>query len=136
MCRSMVIIFKALIISLIMMFKALAEPDATFSPRVVVIGVVFVFTMLIILRVLIPIASVNETFLSMRCNIFRGYPCLDLTQAFGKNPHLLESYMENLQPVFAFRLMGGPWSNQSVRVLISSVVVGLMFTMVIPLLAL
>lgn len=54
----------------------------------------------------------------------------------GEDPFLLQTHMEKLEPVLAFRLMGSPISYETVQAAVWSVVVGLVLTIMVPLLSL
>jgi len=126
-------------IALILMSRGLEEATALHPlGKYVVIqtAVMFLFLLTLIFRVLIHMASVGETFCSLSRKVFRGYPSWNLSNVLGGDPLLLQSYMENLEPVLAFHLMGVPMSYSIVHTLISSVLVGLLFTIVVPLLPL
>lgn len=82
---------------------------------------------------LCKMASVVETYRKMSCDIFRGPPCWERSKVLGDDPLLLQTYMNELEPVLAFKLLGVPISNDTTFSLASSIIVGLMFLTVLPL---
>lgn len=99
-------------------------------------GAAFLVLLTVSIRILIHMASVVETFRSMSCSIFRGLPSWELSNVLGNDPLLLQTYMKDLEPAFAFRLMGIPISYGTVHKLTGSILVGILLTVMVPLLSL
>ena len=96
----------------------------------------FIFCVFVLVKVLIHFASVHDTFHSMAHSIFRGYPCWQLSITLGGEPLLLQQYMADLGQVFAIRLMGLPVTYSLVHGIVGTIIVGLVLTLMVPLLQL
>jgi len=116
------------IILFIMIYQLVRQPD-------MIIGTLTFFFLVVFIRILIHMASVVETFRSSSCSIFRGFSSWELSNMLGEDPLLLPNTMKDLEPIFAFQLMGGPVSYGTAQSMAGSIVVGLMLTVLVPLLS-
>lgn len=80
-------------------------------------------------------AHVYESFRQARVEVFRGMRSWELSTALSGEATALYHHMESLENVFAIRLLGLPVTNTLVHGVISTIVVGAMFTLVVPLVA-
>jgi len=97
------------------------------------LSAVSLFFICFVVFLLIRMASVVEVFRKMSSKIFRGPPCWNLSTMLGGDPSQLQTHMEKLEPLLALRVFGVPISYDTVNSLVSTIIVGLMFISLGPL---